>query len=121
MSSNVSNATNVITLTGYEDYYYRVSQETRLILIDFSATWCGPCKKLGPYLDELSREFDNQVLILKMDQATDQTQAEDYRLFDLFGIESLPTVIGLKNGQLVGEKIIGFNPAKVKAMITTFG
>ncbi len=59
----------------------------RPALIDFHATWCGPCKALGPVLEELSEEYKDQIDIYKIDID------EEYELSELYGIRSVPTLI----------------------------
>ena len=63
-------------------------------LIDFSASWCGPCKMLAPVLDELAQEYDGKVYIYKVD-----TEVEE-ELSQAFGIRSIPTMLFVPmNGQ----------------------
>jgi len=66
-------------------------------LIDFSATWCGPCKMLAPTIDQLSGEFEGRAIIAKIDidQAPETAQK--------FGIMSVPTVVYIKDGEEVGR------------------
>lgn len=76
-----------------------------LVLVDFFATWCGPCKMLSPVLEELSEERDN-VKIVKIDIDENADLARSY------GIMSVPTMILFKNGQQVGMKN-GYMPKQV--------
>ena len=78
-------------------------QEDNLLVVDFYATWCGPCKKLSPTLDEVSEEFAGQVNIVKVDVDESEDLAMDY------GIRSVPTVLFFKNGQQV-DKFVGALP-----------
>lgn len=78
-------------------------QEDKLLVVDFYATWCGPCKKLSPTLDEVSEEFAGQVNIVKVDVDESEDLALNY------GIRSVPTVLFFKNGQLV-DKFVGALP-----------
>jgi thioredoxin len=78
-------------------------QEDKLLVVDFYATWCGPCKKLSPTLDEVSEEFAGQVNIVKVDVDESEDLAMDY------GIRSVPTVLFFKNGQQV-DKFVGALP-----------
>lgn len=69
------------------------------IVIDFSATWCGPCKKIAPIIDELAGEYDGRVVIGKCDiDDNDELTAK-------FGIRNVPTVIFIKNGQVVDKQV----------------
>ena len=68
-------------------------------VVDFSATWCGPCKKISPIIDELATEYEGRVIIGKCDV----DEADD--LTSRFGIRSVPTVLFFKNGELVNRHI----------------
>lgn len=90
-------------------------QEDKLLVVDFFATWCGPCKKLSPTLDEVSKELGEQVNIVKVDVDESEDFAMDY------GIRSVPTVLFFKNGQQV-DKFVGALPkseivAKIQAQL----
>lgn len=78
-------------------------QEDKLLVVDFFATWCGPCKKLSPTLDEVSEEFGDRVNIVKVDV----DESEDLAM--TYGIRSVPTVLFFKNGQQV-DKFVGALP-----------
>jgi thioredoxin 1 len=62
-------------------------------LVDFYATWCGPCKTLHPTLDELKKHFGNKIRILKIDVDKNQSLAEQMK------IRGVPTLILFKNGE----------------------
>ena len=90
-------------------------QDDKLLVVDFFATWCGPCKKLSPTLDEVSEELGEQVNIVKVDVDESEDLAMDY------GIRSVPTVLFFKNGQQV-DKFVGALPkseivAKIQAQL----
>ena len=76
------------------------------VLVDFWAAWCGPCKLLGPTIEELHKEMGDKVKIGKVN--VDENQA----LAAAYGIMSIPTVIILKGGQIV-EQFIGMQPKGV--------
>lgn len=78
-------------------------QDDKLLVVDFFATWCGPCKKLSPTLDEVSEEFGDHVNIVKVDV----DESEDLAM--TYGIRSVPTVLFFKNGQQV-DKFVGALP-----------
>lgn len=78
-------------------------QDDKLLVVDFFATWCGPCKKLSPTLDEVSEEFGDRINIVKVDV----DESEDLAM--TYGIRSVPTVLFFKNGQQV-DKFVGALP-----------
>lgn len=74
-----------------------------LVLADFWATWCGPCKMIAPVLEELDAEMGDQVKIIKIDVD------ENPETTGKFGIMSIPTLIIFKDGQKV-DQLVGFQP-----------
>ena len=88
-------------------------QETKdgLVLVDFWATWCGPCKAIAPVLDELSSEFEGKARIVKIDVDQNPNLAAQY------GIRSIPTLFMFKNGEKV-DATMGMQPkAQLTALI----
>ncbi len=78
-----------------------VADSTMPVLVDFWAPWCGPCKMVAPVLDELAREYEGKLKIVKLNVDQNQQVAAQ------FGISSIPTLIMFKNGKEAG-KMIGF-------------
>lgn len=72
-------------------------------LVDFFATWCGPCKMLAPVLEEVSKEFEGRAKVVKVDVDELRDLAMEYH------IASVPTVILFKDGKLVAQTM-GFRP-----------
>lgn len=70
-----------------------------VVLIDFFATWCGPCRMLSPILEEVGEDFGEKIKIYKIDVD------EDEKLARSFGIMSIPTMIFFKNGTQVDKHI----------------
>jgi thioredoxin 1 len=70
------------------------------LVVDFWATWCGPCRMIGPIISKLSEKYDGQITVGKCDvEENDELAAE-------FGIRNIPTVLFFKNGEVV-DKIVG--------------
>ena len=73
------------------------------VLVDFWASWCGPCKMLGPVISELAEEYEGKVKVGKVNVDDEEELAMEY------GIQSIPTVLLFKGGEVV-EQSLGFKP-----------
>ncbi|MBY0099067.1 thioredoxin [Mesobacillus maritimus] len=78
------------------------------VLVDFWATWCGPCKMIAPVLEELDTDMGDKVKIVKVDVDENQETAGK------FGIMSIPTLLVLKDGEVV-DKAVGYQPKEALA------
>lgn len=72
--------------------FRKIVKENRLVLVDFFATWCGPCKIIAPFIEQVAEEYQGEAKVLKIDIDEEQELAEE------FGIESIPTVMLFKDG-----------------------
>jgi thioredoxin 1 len=97
------------------NFQTEVLQSDKPVVVDFSATWCGPCRQLTPIIDELAKEYAGKVKVGKVD--IDQSQDVAGR----YGIMSVPTVLFFKGGQKI-DTLIGLNAksvykAKIEGMV----
>lgn len=74
--------------------------------MDFSATWCGPCKMLAPVLEQVSEEFAGQINFFNIDVDENENAAQEY------GIMSVPALAVIKDGQKI-DMMIGFQPKEI--------
>ena len=99
-------AENIITATS-QNFPTEVLSSTQPVLVDFWAEWCGPCKMLGPVLDELATEYTGKARIAKVNIDDHQDLAAQ------FGIRAIPTLLLFKGGQ----EIARFNGAAPKSKL----
>lgn len=97
------------------NFQEKVVNSDKLTVIDFWAEWCGPCRAIGPVIEELSKEYDGKVNIGKVN--VDQNP----QLSVNFGITSIPAILFVKDGQVV-DKLVGAQPKanfvkKIEALI----
>lgn len=86
-----------------------------VVVADFWATWCGPCRMVGPVIESLANDYEGKAAIGKIDIEENDSLTEEY------GIRNVPTVLFFKNGQLV-DKVVGAGPRamyedKLKALL----
>ena len=78
------------------------------LVVDFWATWCGPCRMVGPVIAELAEQYDGKINVGKCDVEENEDLAVE------FGIRNIPTILFFKNGQVV-DKLVGAQPkAKIE-------
>ncbi|WP_273402275.1 thioredoxin [Traorella massiliensis] len=84
-----------------------------IVLVDFYADWCGPCKMVAPVLEELSMEYEGQINFVKVNVDQEGDLAGEY------GVMSIPNLVLMKDGQVV-KQVVGYQPKPaIKALIDT--
>ncbi len=91
-----------------EEFEQEVLDAELPVLVDFWATWCAPCKIVGPIVEELADEYDGRVKFVKLD-----TQ-ENFEIPDRYGIRSLPTLLVFKGGEQVDQVFGALPKAELK-------
>lgn len=76
-----------------------VLKSDKLVIIDFWAEWCGPCRMVAPIIEEISEEYDGKVLVAKVDVDTNPG------ISSKLGIRNIPTVMFFKNGEMVDKQV----------------
>ena len=76
-----------------------VLKSDKPVLVDFGADWCGPCRTLGPIIEELATEYEGRAVIGKVDVDNNQEFTAKY------GVRNIPTVLMFKDGELVGRQV----------------
>ncbi|HXJ99430.1 MAG TPA: thioredoxin [Gelidibacter sp.] len=82
-----------------------VLKSDKPVVVDFWAAWCGPCRMVGPIIDQISEEYDGKAVVGKVDVDANQEFAGKY------GVRNIPTVLVFQNGEVVGRQV-GVAPKK---------
>lgn len=81
------------------------------VLVDFSATWCGPCRAIAPLVDQLAGEYNGRVKVTTVDIDESPATAQKY------GIRGVPTLLMIKDGQVVAQQVGAAPKAKIAALM----
>ncbi|MDL2315213.1 thioredoxin [Bacteroidales bacterium OttesenSCG-928-C19] len=82
------------------NYEELVAKSDKPVLLDFWATWCGPCRTIAPIVDEVATEYEGKAIVGKVDVDSNS------EITAKFGIRNIPTLIFVKNGEMV-DKLVG--------------
>lgn len=86
-----------------DNEFEQLLKDESILVIDFTATWCGPCKQVSPMMDQLATDYDGRAKVTKVDVDKNKGIAKQ------FGIRSIPAVLVFKSGELV-ETLVGMSP-----------
>ena len=89
---------NVVTLTD-DNFDTEVYKSDKPVLVDFWATWCGPCKMVGPIVEEIAIELSDKIKVGKLDVDANQTSAAQQNVM------SIPTLAIFKGGELIAQQV----------------
>lgn len=92
-----------VTILTKDNFEKEVVQSDKVVMVDFWAPWCGPCRAVGPIVDELAGEFKDRAKVAKLNVDEEGEIAAKFRVM------SIPTIMVFKNGEMV-EKLIGARP-----------
>jgi len=85
-----------------DDTFTEATVNDKIVVVDFWAPWCGPCKKLGPVLEELEQEYAGKATLCKINVDDNHQMAQSY------SVKGIPTVLFFKDGTLV-QSVVGSN------------
>ena len=102
-------ATTAVSESTFDE---EVKKAGKPVLVDFWAEWCGPCRSVAPILEELSKELEGKLKIVKLDVDSNQNIAQTYN------IRSIPALYLFKNGEVVDQRIGALPKHQLKAWLT---
>lgn len=91
-----------------KNFQSSVLEKKGVALVDFWAEWCGPCRMVGPIVEELAKEYEGKALIGKVDVDTNPKISQDY------SVRSIPTILILKDGVIVDKQVGATSKAKLQ-------
>jgi thioredoxin 1 len=97
----MAESNNVVTVT--DDNFGEVTGGAELTMVDFWATWCGPCRMIAPIVEQLAETYAGQIKVGKLDVDSNPRTAAQY------GVRSIPTILFLKEGKVV-DTVVGAVP-----------
>ncbi len=109
-SPNVSEASKKIKPTTFTDANFKKLIAEGVTMVDFWATWCGPCIKQGPIIEEIANDFNGRAVIGKLDVDKNEKMRDDYY------VRTIPTIIFFKDGKVV-ERLVGMQSKEKLARV----
>ena len=102
----------VVTITD-DNFEEEVSSSETPVLVDYWATWCGPCKMVGPIVEEIATEFEGKLKVGKLDVDNNQASAAEQNVM------SIPTLLIFKEGQVVAQQVGALSKTQLTEFIET--
>ena len=102
----------VVTITD-DNFDEEVSSSQTPVLVDYWATWCGPCKMVSPLVEEVATEFEGKLKVGKLDVDTNQASAAKHNVM------SIPTLLIFKEGQVVAQQVGALSKTQLTEFIET--
>lgn len=93
------------------DFHKEVFESDKPVLVDFFATWCGPCRTMSPIVDELAAELDEKARVFKVDVDKEGELAAKY------GVMSIPTFMVVKHGKVVAQEAGGRSKEELVSLL----
>ncbi len=87
------------TLEITDSNFNDVISKNKTVLVDFWAEWCGPCRMIGPVIEELANEYEGKAIIGKLDVDSNQESSVKY------GVRSIPTILTFKDGEIIDRQV----------------
>lgn len=94
-----------------DDNYLDYLTQDQLVVIDFWATWCGPCQRLAPILEQVANEYGDRALIGKYNAENNE------ELLERYSVRNIPTILFIKHGEVLDRLTGAVNAAKIKELI----
>ncbi len=94
--------------------YQEVLASDKLVVVDFWAEWCGPCRMVGPIVEDLAKEYADKAIIGKVDVDNNDEITSKY------GIRNIPTILFIKNGEIVDKQVGAAQKSVLEEKINKF-
>ncbi|TPX56910.1 hypothetical protein PhCBS80983_g04204 [Powellomyces hirtus] len=102
----------MVKIVATAEEFNSIIKNNQVVIVDFHATWCGPCKMIAPKFEEFSKKYDKAVFIkIDVDEVPDVAEQA--------GVSSMPTFLIYKNGEKIAE-VVGANPTKLETEIKKY-
>lgn len=106
-------ASEKVLILSNDNFQSEVANSETPVLVDFWASWCGPCRMIAPIIDQLAEEYEGKIKVAKVDVDENRELAQTY------GVMSIPTILIFKNGEVVNQAIGARPKGELEKMIET--